>query len=211
MHVQSGRSFYHHVRRLELIYQISFISLSTFWHMKRTRDQLTGGSKDVNPQTMVVQVTQSGVDVPTGQGIALPIPRLPIAKGRSLVIELLGVTFITAQFPTIAASNIIAPILTTNGTTPTTLVQAYTDPKVLAIWSRAINFSSAASVFETEQTKYIDLTDNAGHGILVATDQIYLVGLSLTTGVANVFIARLEYRFKDVALEEYIGIVQSQQ
>ena len=59
-----------------------------------------------------------------------------------------------------------------------------------------------------------DLTDGAGHGILVATDSIFLTGYVpsnwYTNGTNTVFV-KLLYRWKDVSLAEYIGIVQSQQ
>lgn len=71
--------------------------------------------------------------------------------------------------------------------------------------------ASGQLVFQsTQQTQ--DLTDGAGHGVLVATDAIYLQ--IFTTGVANTSETgrfRMLYRFKNVSLAEYIGIVQSQQ
>lgn len=180
--------------------------------MKRGRgDTLTGGSRDVNPQTMLVQAIQLGPDVTNGQALALPIPRLPIAKGRSLVIELLRVKFIklNPQNPAVTYSWYVS--LTTNGTTPTSILNAQTDPKTLADWLQYNVAITAAGVQLVEGIKDINLTDDAGHGILVATDQIFLYILSVTTAITNGICARLEYRFKDVSLEEYIGIVQSQQ
>jgi hypothetical protein len=57
------------------------------------------------------------------------------------------------------------------------------------------------------------LGDGSGHGILVATDQIFLhVAFSgIVNSAANQVQGRILYRWKDVSLEEYIGIVQSQQ
>lgn len=60
-----------------------------------------------------------------------------------------------------------------------------------------------------------DLTDNAGHGVLVGTDQIFFGAgnaaggtISESTGQAT---ARILYRIKDVGITEYVGLVQSQQ
>lgn len=72
---------------------------------------------------------------------------------------------------------------------------------------------------DNEAVDIHDLTDGAGHGILIATDNIFLVVQGLltsygaaTTGAIQAFAqADLIYRFKEVALAEYIGIVQSQQ
>lgn len=65
-----------------------------------------------------------------------------------------------------------------------------------------------------------DLTDGAGHGVLVATDNIWLSILATAAtadagenAVLNVASSNCDlfYRFKEVTLQEYIGIVQSQQ
>lgn len=180
--------------------------------MKRGRgDTLTGGSKDVNPQTMITHVSQTAADVTASQALALPIPRLPIAKGRSLVIELLGIDFYNLSATQILANNVLVFLLTTNGTTPTSVFSAMTDPKTLALWDRWVAFGTGVGFAVFDNSKHVDLTDNAGHGILVATDQIFFYLLSQTTGALNTGICKMTYRFKDVSLEEYIGIVQSQQ
>lgn len=55
------------------------------------------------------------------------------------------------------------------------------------------------------------MTDGAGHGVLVATDKIYMLTASLAATGAQEAIVKILYRLVDVGLEEYIGIVQSQQ
>ena len=62
------------------------------------------------------------------------------------------------------------------------------------------------------------MTDGAGHGVLIATDNVYfslLYNAIPTDGIAVQFTigggCDLLYRFKEVGLKEYIGIVQSQQ
>lgn len=179
--------------------------------MKRTRgESLTGGSGDVNPQIMVVKAVQSGNDVTGATAQAMPIPRLPTRKGKSLVIELLQIEFVIPTQPTLTATNVTMMVLSTNPTTPTTTIAAAEDPRTLALW---INWTAiaAAGTINLDRSRVLDTTDDAGHGLLIATDQIYLYMLSGFTGIANTGIARLLYRFKEVSLEEYIGIVQSQQ
>lgn len=56
-----------------------------------------------------------------------------------------------------------------------------------------------------------DLTDDAGHGFLLATDSIFQYCQSNGVGDNMSAYTRILYRFKDVSLQEYIGIVQSQQ
>ena len=62
-----------------------------------------------------------------------------------------------------------------------------------------------------------DLTDDAGHGVLVASDKLwffisnrYSINNTGTGAGASTAIIRVLYRFKSVGLTEYIGLVQSQ-
>jgi hypothetical protein len=57
----------------------------------------------------------------------------------------------------------------------------------------------------------VDLTDGAGNGILVAVPQIYLGMITAGQGAAINGSVKILYRYVDVDLTEYIGIVQSQQ
>ncbi len=57
----------------------------------------------------------------------------------------------------------------------------------------------------------VDLTDDTGHGVLVATDNIFIQCFSSSALNPITASARLFYRWKNVSLAEYIGIVQSQQ
>ena len=178
---------------------------------------LTGGSGDVNPQILVVgNVNQTGNDSINVEGQGLPIPRLPISKGKSLVIELLSLdSYVTGYTQAAGVINQYFCGLTTNPTAPASYVLAAADPRVISLESWAI--SAIATAIGTSYTFvplhfHADTTDEAGHGILIATDNIYgLIG-SANTGASNLNVTfRLKYRFKEVSLEEYIGIVQSQQ
>jgi len=77
-------------------------------------------------------------------------------------------------------------------------------------WRRQTQFTTSGTNM-VEQPAVFDMTDGAGHGILIATDFIHLQVFSATTG--NAVEARLKFlfRWKNVSIEEYIGIVQSQQ
>jgi len=56
-----------------------------------------------------------------------------------------------------------------------------------------------------------DYTDGAGHGMLIATDQIFVLLQSANTTQQNTAECRILYRWKNIGLQEYVGIVQSQQ
>jgi len=181
--------------------------------VKRIMDTLTGGSGDVNPQEFVITADQAGADNAVTATQPLPIPRLPTAQGRNLVIEILWVQFFqnNPAVPLAGIPAVLVAALSTNPSAPTTIQGMTSDPRSLATWLQAYvlsgaNYYSYIPVFYEE-----DLTDGAGHGILVATDNIYFHVRSANTGVANKLTLRFGYRWKEVTLTEYIGIVQSQQ
>lgn len=63
----------------------------------------------------------------------------------------------------------------------------------------------------SNDTGIIDLTDQAGHGIIFAGQNIYLSAAYTTvTTAAETFKARVLFRWKNVSLKEYIGVVTSQ-
>lgn len=188
--------------------------------MKRRRIQggeggLTGGTGDVNPQYMNITVTQSAADTTTTQTQAIPIQRLP-SGGRAQVMEILKILATTPSFSAIAAvgeteqtMNIFLST-TSFGTTATT----FSEPRV--IWNinkvrRGAFTAGGTYAYEYSLLDTIDLTDGAGHGFLVATDNLFLQYNSGGTGATNTCRMKILYRWKDVSLSEYIGIVQSQQ
>lgn len=74
---------------------------------------------------------------------------------------------------------------------------------------------AGAQIYDFNLSEYDDLTDQAGHGLLVATDNIYLNVWMDSTGAQVItnpaVVCTLHYRLKEIGLQEYIGIVQSQQ
>jgi len=189
---------------------------------KRGRgDQLTGGSGDVNPQTMVMQsAIMTANDTQIIVGTALPIPRLPVRKGKSLVIEILKIFFYQKVVYVANTTTWITCCLTTNSGASdavgaNTGLGLFLDPRTIAsntTQTLALQATAASIAIETVNTqKEVDMTDSQGHGYLVATDNLYLVSTSANTAALNEASCKFLYRFKEVDLEEYIGIVQAQQ
>lgn len=185
--------------------------------MRRGRgESLTGGSGDVNPQTFVVTATQTGADASTVVQLPLPIPRLPTKPGRNLVIEILNIDYYHVNPTTVgSATTINLAVVTTSPNIATSVNNAIADPRVIDAWYKQ-STSFVATPALVARIEYLvdyhtDLTDQAGHGVLVATDNLYFGIYSTTSQGANEYIFRVTYRWKDVSLTEYIGIVQSQQ
>lgn len=180
--------------------------------MKRGRDTLTGGSGDVNPQLMTVVLNQTTTNYTEVQ-INTPVTRLGSSKTKATIIEVLKVYFDLPSQPAIAAAltSYIAQFqLSTNSLTTYTPA----DPAVFAfasIENRAAFTAGGTMGAIYQDPAVMDLTDGAGHGLLIATDKIFysLTTTNYSTGV-GVMTCKILYRFKEVGLTEYIGIVQSQ-
>lgn len=190
-------------------------------------DTLTGGSKDVNPQWLNMLITQTGTDANTTIQFPLPVQRLAQEKKKSLVLEILKVL---ADLPTLNPTPGIffdfrLYLSTKNPNVPVALTQQaelQLRSSGTTIWytskQTAVDVGGTSTTYgPTNEPTWDDLTDGAGHGILVATDNLFLTlstvisAASNTTGFTASATCKILYRWKEVTLEEYIGIVQSQQ
>lgn len=193
---------------------------------------LTGGTGDVNPQLLTCFVTQSGTDNTTEVQVPLPVARGQAAAqgNRATVIEILKIFWDTNHvFSTSAGTYIIFAGLSTKSTinsVPTNSTQlSYWQYKASSAFisyveNAAVTVGAPTTLVSNTYTDPVELdyTDAAGHGVLVATDNLYLISVSAATatggsntGVTNRAHLKILYRFKEVTLQEYIGIVQSQQ
>lgn len=195
--------------------------------MKRTRDTLTGGTGDVNPQLMTLPtITLPGSSTAVkriSQAVNMPVNRGTCVRGKAVVIEVLKVFF---DMPTPVGDN---PASVGNAETQLfrallSTAQITTDnslgnPSVFA--RHTLNFEGTLGGNTAPVTQVVwaeplevDLTDGAGHGLLIATDKIWFTAISANFNIGTVepaaFGCQILYRFKTVNLEEYIGIVQSQ-
>lgn len=185
--------------------------------MKRRRGEgtLTGGTGDVSPQWMTFAATQSAADTTTTTTQTIPVQRLPHGE-MAQVMEVLKVYIERPQVVAIASAteasdNYNIFLSTTSfGTTATT----FREPRVFAADMHVIlgAFTAAGTYgLDSVRTVLYDLTDGAGHGVLIATDNIFAQVVTSGTSAANTYGIKLLYRWKNVSLQEYIGIVQSQQ
>lgn len=181
--------------------------------MKRQADVLTGGSGDVNPQEFSITISQSPADATATVVQPLPIPRLPTSPGRNLVIEILEVEMWHINPILTVTSSSFLLTLTTNPNPISTFQAALADPRALSSWYKVQGavIGSTSGVLQLATTFVDDMTDRAGHGVLLATDNVYVHLQTVTTAQLNQAVVRFAYRWKDVSLTEYIGIVQSQQ
>jgi hypothetical protein len=184
--------------------------------MKRGRGDggLTGGTGDVNPQLLTMSLSTSAANTFTQSTIPFPLSRFGNKKGKAIVVEILK------AFPDLpvwdanpAAGGQVALVLWQLATTNQTLIGT-ADPTVLLFGQKEYRgaFTAAGSYFGiAQEPAWIDFTDGAGHGLLVGTDQVFYGVNTTNFAGAATFTLKILYRFKEVNVEEYIGIVQSQQ
>jgi hypothetical protein len=174
---------------------------------KRSYGSLTGGTGDVNPQLLTFIIAQSAADTTTSVMQALPIEKFGSNKGGARIIEVLKVFYYSAKDVVETDNNIRVVLSTKNFGTTTTLEN---DASIFSGWQRSFDLTTSG-IATTYSPQVMDLTDGAGHGFLVATDNIFAQCFSEGTSVANVVTIKILYRFKAVGLTEYIGTVQGQQ
>lgn len=182
-------------------------------YKRRRRDTLTGGTNDVNPQFMNLSVTQSAADTFTQTTTQIPIQRLA-TMGRAQVMEVLKIYFQCTDISAATAPNVLKAIIIQLTTKSFAAAVNLNEPTCFGFYNKAIAnaFTAAGTgILSSEVEPYVmDLTDGAGHGFLVASDNIYLGCFSSNTGNANAVQIKILYRWKDVSVQEYVGIVQSQ-
>lgn len=185
---------------------------------KRARsngESLTGGTGDVNPQYFTLPAnTQTAANTYIEAVIPTPIPRNRVSGGKATVMEILKVYFNLPEADTNNAAGGSNLVASAHLATRALAAVSFQNPATFAYREKNMRgaFTAAGTYGTVNHEPYeVDLTDGAGHGILVATDNIYF-GFN-TIGYAGVGSAacKILYRMKNVTVEEYIGIVQSQQ
>jgi len=190
-----------------------------------------GTNKDVNPQFLtssvktdipvVGDITSSGTTV-----ITLPVSRLT-ASGQTVVqcFEILKIygwftdDYKLANVDGGTAYNIQAFITSSGSYLQPDQGNMTRDPRTIYYQSLSVQpTEDAGSVVTAPVYRYngasqgmMDYTDGDGNGILIGVDTLYLYVFSQETGGSDDFCVRILYRFRQVALSEYLGIVQSQQ
>ena len=189
--------------------------------MKRARTSggsVTGGTGDVKPQILTLDTGTAGAtsDYVVNR-IALPVPRFGSMKTKATIFELLYVDWYIGIEDLADHENTKIGFLTTNTTradgetvTFNSMASDVTDPKTFAaVIVETLLETSGASIRNFPVR--VNLTDANGNGHLIATDQLFVVMGDLAGSVVSSAVAKVGYRLVNVGIQEYVGIVQSQQ
>lgn len=171
----------------------------------------------MNPQYLNGIVTLSAANTATTVTLGTPIVRVgPQTDGQAVILEILKVFALmpVTDLDAAAATTRVFNLFFSTVSFGTGAV-AFDDPRVFAGFNRQIRNAFTATgtgtLDESTDPQVYDCTDGAGHGILIATDNIFIQGSTTNQTGASSFPFKILYRFKRVSLVEYIGIVQSQQ
>lgn len=186
---------------------------------KRQKLDPSGGLGDVNPQFLSATTTMTVANTFFEQTLGIPVNRMPTQDGTATVMEILRI-WVDMPDPTVADLGNVAQTLhnavfsictVSQGTVQFTLGNTRSllvvNKGMTQAWTAAGSSTQTALV----DPSIYDFTDGQGHGVLVATDNLF-IGCN-TAGIATApgFAWKILYRWKRVSLAEYIGIVQSQQ
>ncbi|KKL70354.1 hypothetical protein LCGC14_2105730 [marine sediment metagenome] len=177
---------------------------------------LTGGTGDINGQYYTGTITLSLTDATTTQAYLAPVSKGIFTKaGKATVMEILRIYAHMPSFP------FLGNVAETSKSR--SLIFSSTDGLKTGI-NDASTFAGFTSTLHGAWTAggsyglhfdgiYMwDCTDDAGHGFLLASDYFYVsADTNGWTPAIGTFAFKLLYRYKNVSLTEYIGIVQSQQ
>jgi len=162
--------------------------------------------KDIFPQYMSFAVVESAANTFTNLRIQLPIARRPGAK-KITVIEVLKV-MCSLRGETRATSDFVSIALSFREADATTILE-YENPNNFFWWERRYTVTTSGATVDNEPYEFRYDT-GGGKGFLIATDSIFANVLGSSQGNAVTAGFKILYRFVEVGLEEYIGIVQQQ-
>lgn len=195
---------------------------------KRSKDTLTGGTGDVNPEYssigLVLTAGAGGSAIATAPIVLPVLPSSNSNQSTAQVVEILKVYLDFGPFPQLTATLVdltntirLAFNSATAGLAVTSNSDSISNPLMLYQESVELqgNLSAAGTgpvAYARYHNKEVDLTDGAGHGVLVAVPTLWF-GAAIAgwpVGGQAGLGARVLYRLKKVTLVEYIGIVQQQ-
>lgn len=182
---------------------------------KRKLATLTGGTNDINPQWFSFIALQTGNDVPVEISADLPInPSQISSPNEALIIECLKVQFIWSVDATQSPSNPqrwSAGLYSRNPATGVTLSSAQQGVShIISDQFQTTQAGAGSTVVGFHTSRLYDITDGAGHGVVLATKAVTCLLSTLNTQISNRVVVRILYRYKRVGLTEFLTLAQFQ-
>lgn len=165
-------------------------------------------SLDKFPNFMSGTLSNSSANAFTTTKVNTPLPRIKTSGKKATVLELLRLEVEVTNTDLIANSDEVEFEIIL-GTTPTSMVEL-NDPRVVAKLSIVADIGANPGN-TIVQYPLIHNFEIDGYGYLLASDYFHVSIDTNGMAAACNYYWRLFYRFVDIPLEEYIGIVQSTQ
>lgn len=171
---------------------------------------------DAYPQILTVTGTQSAANAFFEIEVPLAINRMSTNEGKAWVIEILVVKFSsTVSHYNMTTATFISQAETIQVSTTAEGVIDFTSPRVFACARKGANTLQVSAASENfifvPEWDPIRLDDTGGRGYLVGTDNIFCAYGTSGFATAVTFVWKIHYRFAEVGLAEYVGMVEGQQ
>lgn len=163
---------------------------------------------DKFPNFMSGRLTLSAANTFTTQQIFTPIPRLKTTGNKATVMELLWMELVPTVTDFVASGDNLS-FGVQIGAVPTA-VATPDDPR--SIWTYITEFGALTSGGNLQvYPARADFQSQDGHGYLLASDAFHITGLSTGQAAAVSYNWRIYYRFVEISVAEFVGLVQSTQ
>jgi hypothetical protein len=172
--------------------------------------------RDLYPQLLSATLATSAADVTTSVEVKLPISNQASANasGRAQALEILKVYI---SFPSIstglqiatqaASLNRLVALSTRNHGT---VIAPGSDPHVIMNFADAKNFGTDVGEVYLPDSFVVDLSDGAGHGVLVGGSSLFLQYKTTGFGVVDTVDIKIMYRTTNVDSWEWFGMLAQQ-
>ena len=178
---------------------------------------VTGGTGDVKPQLITANIVTPASSNQYSV-TEIPVPRIILGSaGAATIMEVLKVYWYFS-------SELVADTgMTTGGFLSTTSIRAQsstalisslmTDAGTPSVFGAALENKDPGAADGGQFYSYpitVDLTDNNGNGILIATDRFFATVGMVFNSAPEPTVVKILYRMVDVDITEYVGIVAQQ-
>lgn len=171
-------------------------------------------SVDLFPQQITVANAISAANTYTQIEVPVPINRLSVEDDKAWVIDVSKIQISMGVSSFDLGATELEEVLAQLSTSPLTAGINLTDSTVfwfhrVAVRIREITAASGITVIWNPESIMYDLTVN-GKGIIVATDSMFFGIDSLNLSGTFTAVLKIYYKYVQIGIEEYVGIVQGQ-
>ena len=177
-------------------------------------DTLTGGTGDVKPQQLTASTELATLDTYGTGTIHLPLPRFGFGDDITPVWEILRVSWylgIADADPNVNYVAYLSTIALRSQGDAASLITMQNDFRDPLTFGGVMDHANGALTQRHGQFPLTrDMTDGAGNGYLIATDQLFVVYGQFSSTLNTLATVKILYRSTGIDIQEYVGIVQSQ-